>query len=293
MSTSGILPVMRVALCIAAACPADLPAKENAQIKHRFACVDNKLNQLILVDQFDPGGSWVTPIPKGSRDIQVLDDQRLLVSHGNGAREYEIATGKPLGWRITAYSGMQTARRLPDGNTLLLSAGGAIYELDPEGKEMRRAQIQAEKVHIRLARLLDGGHLLIGAVNPRAVLEVSSTGELIRSIPLDGKGYTVLGLDNGRVLAGTGSAVKIGELDKAGKVVSYVGGKDDHPGLGLDFCSGWDLLDNGNIVMANWLGHLKPGKEPHLVEFTRGNTVVWKWDDHETAKQITNVKILK
>ena len=293
MKTSEISAIVGFSICVAAMWPVDLVAEESAQIKHRFACVDNKLNQLLLVDQFDPGRSWATPVPKGSRDIQVLDDQRLLVSHGNGAREYDAATGKPLAWQVTGYSGIQTARRLANGNTLLLTARGAIYELDPDGKEVRKAQVQVERPNLRLVRLLDNGHLLIGAAGPRAVLEVSGQGELIRSLPLDGKGYTAVPMDNGHILAGTGEKVKIVEMVKTGKTVSYVGGKEDHPDLGLDFCSGWDLLHNGNVVMANWLGHVKPGKEPHLIEFAQGNKVVWKWDDHETAKQITNVKILK
>jgi hypothetical protein len=83
------------------------------------------------------------------------------------------------------------------------------------------------------------------------------------------------------------------ELNVAGEIVSFVGGKQEHPELGLDFCSGWDLLPCGNIVMANWLGHNKHGAGPHLIEFSRDNEVVWSWADHEVATQVTNVKMLK
>jgi len=76
------------------------------------------------------------------------------------------------------------------------------------------------------------------------------------------------------------------------KILSFVGGKKEHPQLGLDFCSGWDLLPNGNRVMANWLGHGKHGQGVHLAEFTARNRLVWQWADHHLAQQVTNVLVL-
>ena len=69
-----------------------------------------------------------------------------------------------------------------------------------------------------------------------------------------------------------------------------VGGRKNHEGL--QWFSGFHHLDSGNIVVANWLGHGKAGKGPHLVEFDKDNKLVWKWEDHQKAKQITNVLIL-
>ena len=44
--------------------------------------------------------------------------------------------------------------------------------------------------------------------------------------------------------------------------------------------------------MANWLGHGKQGKAPHLIEFSPNNKVVWTWANHKTARQVTNVLLL-
>jgi hypothetical protein len=135
---------------LAATLAAPTPAQEN--IRHRFLCVDNGKNQLLLVDQLHPDKSWSQPIPSGSRDIQIVAD---------------------------------------------------------------------------------------------------------------------------------------------GKVSWFVGGKKEHPGIGLDFFSGWDTLANGNIVVANWLGHGKQGKGCHLAEFTPDNKLVWTWQGHTLARQVTNVKMLE
>ncbi|MBT3198831.1 MAG: DUF1080 domain-containing protein [Phycisphaerales bacterium] len=57
----------------------------------------------------------------------------------------------------------------------------------------------------------------------------------------------------------------------------------------LDCFSGFDTLKNGNVVVANWLGHGNQGKGKHLIEFDKKNKVIWTWGDHKTAKVLTNV----
>ena len=54
-------------------------------IKHRFLAADESGHQLMLVDQFDPSKDWTIPL-KGNRDIQLLDEKRLLASFPGGYR---------------------------------------------------------------------------------------------------------------------------------------------------------------------------------------------------------------
>lgn len=264
----------------------------SAQIQHRWVCVDNGANKLAYVNQFDPSMNWVVTIPGNSRDMQVVDRNMLLVSHGNGAAEYSLADGKRGSWVVACYNGVQSARRLSNGHTLLCTAGGMLYEVDADGKELSRTQIDLKGLNLRLMRLLPNGNLLIGSAGPKAVLEAARDGRIIRNLPLPGKGYTAIQLEDGRIVAGTGEEARIITMDANGKQISVVGGKDTYPDLGLDFCSGWDLLPNGNLVMANWLGHGKQGTGPHLVEFNTENKLVWQWGDHKMMRQVTNVLIL-
>ncbi len=67
-----------------------------ADTKHRFLCIDNARNHLLCVDQYQPTTSWCVSIPPGSRDLQLLAGNRVLVSHGNGAAEYDLETGRKL-----------------------------------------------------------------------------------------------------------------------------------------------------------------------------------------------------
>ncbi len=262
--------------------------------EHRFLAIDNGRNRLLCVDQRQPAAGWNVSIPPGSRDLQVLDGNRVLVSHGNGAAEYDLGSGQRRTWVVDRYAQVSSAQRLADGRTLLGANGAAgvvVYELDRDGGELGQRRLDRLK-DLRLLRVLDNGHLLLTVSGPCRVLEIDGQGKIVWQAKLPDKGYKAERLPNGNTLASTGGAATVVELSPAGEPVSAVGGKQNHPRLGLDWLSGYDLLPNGNVVVANWLGHGKQGTGVHLVEFNRDNGVVWTWADHEQAATITNVLVL-
>ncbi len=292
---TGIIRKSATVACVVWLCGLAGAAEETTPIRHRFLCVDNAANRLVCVDEAAPSRGWSVAIPPGSRDLQRLGDQAVLVSHGNGAAEYELANGAKRAWVVDRYRDIQSARRLADGKTLLASVRGELFELDKDGREVGRVRIDQPGLNMRLMRVLDSGSLLIGAKSPSGVLEVTRQGKVVRRWALPGSGYTAEALGAERVLSSQGAEAKIVEMDAQGKVLKYVGGKADHPEAGLDFCSGWERLANGNIVMANWLGHLKGQAargRPHLVEFSPDNRIVWTWADHQAVRTATNVLIL-
>jgi len=276
---------------------ATTPTLRAGEVKHRFLAVDNgNPNQLLYIDQFAPEKSWSVKVPgPKSRDLQVLDNGRVLASHARGAAEYDLATGKCL-WSALTFQGIQTVQRLPNGNTLLGAngkGGGIVYEIDREGKEVNAPRLLKGLRDLRLLRVLPNGNLTLSTSGPYRAVEVDGDGKIVWSGKLASKGYKVLRLPDGRTVASAGGQASVVTFDKAGAIVATVGGKEKHPTLGLDFCSGFDCLANGNIVMANWLGHGKLGKGVHLAEFTPDNRVVWTWADHKAAKSITNVLVLE
>ena len=262
-------------------------------IKHQFVCIGNHKNVLVYVDQFHPESSWSVKLPNGSRDIQLISPNRLLVSHGNGASEYQLSDGKKLKWSVSGYKGIQSARRLANGKTVLLSIRGQLVTLDKEANELSSVQIKHKALDLRLMRMSAEGNWIIGSKNPRAVLEVHAEGDILKQTKIPGKGYTATKLSNGNYLASTGDECKVIEVTDDGSIVRFVGGKKEHPSLKLDFTSGWEQLDNGNIIMTNWLGHNKHNSASHLLEFDSNNKLVWQWADHQAVKQVTNLLIIK
>ncbi|MBK9757107.1 MAG: hypothetical protein IPO88_27145 [Nannocystis sp.] len=265
-------------------------ASTGAATPRRFLAVDNGKNQLLLVDP--GGGGWSVPIPGGARDLQLVDDDQVLLSHGAGALELALADGSE-GWSVGGFSGVQTARRLPGGNTLLGMQGNGevkFTEVDPGGALVQTLTVPG-MLELRLVRVLDDGHLLFTAILPNRVVEVDMTGAVVWEAPLPDKGYTAERLPGGDTLATAGEPCLVVRLSPAGDVVEQLGGEAMFPRVGLDWFSGFDLLADGNIVVANWLGHDAWGTGPHLVELTPDNQLVWQWEDFEAAMQITNVLV--
>jgi len=269
------------------------PLVRAADVTHKFLGVDNKANNLVYVDQTNTKNNWTTAIPGGSRDLQVIDGNKVLVSHGNGAGEYDLATGKKL-WAIDSFKGINSARRLGDGNTLLgghVKGGICIYTADRKGKTLDTLILKGLR-DLRLMRRLKNGNILLTVVGPCRVIEVDAKGKIVWQAKIPGKGYKAVRLPQGNTLVSTAGAVVIVELDADGKTVSSVGGRKEHPKLLLDCFSGFDTRANGNVVVANWLGHGNIGKGQHLIEFDRKNKVVWTWGDHKAAKAITNILLM-
>ena len=285
-------------------------------IKHVLYKVDNGLSNLIFLNQKDPSKSWTVSIPAGSRDLQLVANNKVLVSHGNGAAEYDRTTGVK-GWSISTYSGVSTAQRLANGNTMLgwsTAASGStpakvmFSEVNSAGTEVSRVTIN-NITTLRLARRLSNGHTLFtGDINNDLkfkVFEADANGTIVwEQLLYGGRGYVAYRLGNGKTLATMGPIGalwepgkddnKVLELSPTGAIVRFWGGMANHPNARLRKFSGFSVVPkNGNIVVANWLGDGNIGTGPHAVEFDANNKLVWSWEDHSAAQTITNLLVVE
>ena len=146
-----------------------------ADTKHRFLCIDNARTHLLCVDQQQPAAAWCVSIPPGSRDLQLLDGNRVLVSHGNGAAEYDLEKGRKLDWGVDRYAQVSSAQRLDDGRTILganATTGIVIYELNRDGRQLDERRLEGLK-DLRLLRLIANGNILLTVSAPCRVIEVT------------------------------------------------------------------------------------------------------------------------
>lgn len=203
-----------------------------AEVKHEFIAVDNGRNNLIYLNQLTDD-KWVTAIPGGSRDIQLLGDDKILVSHGNGCAEYYLSSGEKADWEVTEFSNVNTARRLPNGNTMLgaNTNGITFYEISPDKQEVAKIELPSEN-NLRLMRVYDGNVLFTSAAGGWRVKETNSDGEIVWEATLPEKGYKAIKLPNGNVLATSGEDARIVELDYDSKeIVWEAGGESNFEGL--------------------------------------------------------------
>ncbi len=267
----------------------------------RFACVDNGANRLLLVDPRAPSNGWSVAIPAGSRDLQRLDGGRLLVSHGNGCGIHDLRDGRSLR-RIDGFAGVQTARYLASRDEIVLGAAAKdaveFHFLVRDGEGYRRGGrvVRATGVDpsfLRLARFTPEGRVLFTSGNPHRVVEWDlEANREVWSAPLPGKGYVAIRRADGTTVASTGGAVSVVELARDGSVVKAWLGEACRKPMRLDWISGFEVLPDGHLIVANWLGHGAHGKGPHVVEVDAAGRAVWSWEDHAAAKQVTNLLVL-
>ncbi|MCM8535890.1 MAG: hypothetical protein NE334_08140 [Lentisphaeraceae bacterium] len=260
-------------------------------IKHSFIAVDNKRKQVLKVDQFDSKKNWQTKFDIKPRALQKLSNENLLVGLENGFALLDLQTGE-VKKRVTGYSGIQSVCRLKDGRTLLGQDGDILkfYLLDKDFKLERSFSVPGK--YLRLTDVTADNQLLFTSGEPWTGVCADLYGKIKWTVPLPEKGYRLYPLKNGNFLTSTGETAAVCEVAKDGKVVRVFGGEDIHPKSQLQWFSGFQTVSD-HVVAANWLGHGKKGKGPHLVEFNQKNELVWSWTDHKAAIQITNFLILK
>lgn len=266
------------------------------EIQHRFVGTDGEKSLLVHVDQLRPGRDWTVETPKGPRDLRLVGEKTLLISHRGGAAEYDLDSGKQT-WIVNGYKEVQAAIRLPDGHTLLAGLtekGATIHEVDREGKELGRVVVEGRRPVKNIQRLANG-HFLLTAGDParKVALETDAAGKVLWEAALPGPADDVDRLENGLTVVPTGSIGTALYLDPEGKTVATRRGKDVHPMLKIHWIAATQTLANGNLVVANWLGH-KPGLSgPHAIEFDAANRVVWSWEDSTRVQTLHNVLVIE
>lgn len=257
-----------------------------AEIKHEFVCVDNQHNQLVYVDQFT-GTSWKIPLPKGSRDLVLLDEKRVIVSHPDGAEIYRLKDGKSIR-RFEGFQKVCSVSPAEDGHFLLGSPEGFTV-IDSSGKIVRTVLSKAPVDHLRLARMLKNGNIIYCA--DYDIFEIDTDGEPVWTHKDTGKTYLALKLGKS-LLSTRGKEVQLVRVERDGTETIVAGGKENHPNANLAWFSGYAPLPDGNVVVANWRGHGFEGESKHLFEFDAENKIVWSWDNPD-VKGVTTVQVIR
>jgi hypothetical protein len=289
-------------------------------IKHDFLAVDEGLSNLMRVDENNPKSNWLVHIGKAHpRDLQLEGDDRLLISHDCGYSEYDIRTGQLLK-DVSIYHDVSSVRRLPGGHLLIVGVdfdlakknkgGGPLG--DPTGRHVIFEEFDANDHPVkriayvgdyaRLVRETAQGTYLCGCNT--LFREGDKNGHWIREIPVEGftHAWKAVRLPDGHTLmsAGYGTSLKHGstfmaEVDAGGKIVRKFGAATDVPaGVHPYFYATFQLLPNGDVVVANWqghgIGHNYSGVQ--ILEFDPKGAVVWEWSDRAFVSSVQAVLVL-
>jgi hypothetical protein len=249
--------------------------------KRRFLLRDEGLSQLAYINQADSSKNWYTPIPTG-RDIQLVGNGRVLIGIDNGYEEREIATGKKV-YELTSFPGTIAARRLSNGNTVLIGVnwqgkqGIVLVEVNANAS-VQRLITYAGFGYARLVRETVAGTFLITADD--TVFEGDMSGKIIWQAKIAGRekphAWQALRLANGQTVVSTGYAANIQVFAKDGTLANSITGPAE---VKPNFYAGLQILPNGNYVVINWEGHGKDHGSigTQLLEYTPQGKLAWSW----------------
>jgi hypothetical protein len=211
----------------------------------------------------------------------------VLIGTGSGYEEREIATGKKV-FELASFPGTIAARRLRNGHTLLTGAnwqgkkGIVLIEIDSSGN-IKNAVNYMGFDYVRLARETISGNFLITA--DKVVFEGNRSGTIIWQATISGilkpHAWQALRLADGKTVVSTGYSKNFQIFSAEGKLLDSISGPAEvHP----EFYSGFQVLANGNYVVANWQGHgPKFGAVgTQVLEYTPAGKLAWKWQQDAT-----------
>ena len=283
-----------IALAALVVCVTQAPARA-AEVKHRFLAVDESRHQLVYVDQFDSSKDWTLKLLIKHRDIQLVGGNVLLLSSLEGFHEYDLGDRRMVK-EVKGYPGTVSARRLPDGRTILVcnAPGVTLFELAADGKVLRKSPFDVPTT--RVVRLTPQGTILFGSAN--RVFEGDLDGKILKehTLPEGVWAYQTVRLPSGNWLVCGGYDPRLFEVDVQGKVVKTLGPRQagQEKALGLHLFAGFQVLKNGHIVVSNWSGHGPEDskKGVQIIEFDPQGKIVWKWHDPERAGSIDGLIVL-
>jgi hypothetical protein len=268
-------------------------------IQHEFIAIDEGRGNLLHVSERDSSRDWIVPIGQPQpRDLQLIGDHKILISHDLGFSEFDLATGRRVA-EFKSLTGVTAVRRQPDGHTLIAGVnlvgitGVVILELDAANREVHHAVFPGD--YVRLIRQTATGTYLMCCNT--MIREGSREGKYLREFPVDGflHAWKAVRRANGNLLVAAGYGAFMVELDPAGKMIRKFGGRESVPAeVHPFFAAMFQLLPNGNVVMANWQGHGDGhGREGiQLLEFNAAGEIVWSWSQTEQISSLQGVLVL-
>jgi len=252
-------------------------------------------------DLDDPGKSWT--YQGAGRDLQLIGHHRVLRSTPRGYVELDLAKHGAVITDVeiaSAPGGVESARRLPGGNTIVLgNTGDGIFVWEVDGKGIGVAGRQRLFAGIdkgRMLRLTEvGSFLFCSETHGKKLIhegdwsdELRTLFEIPGDVPADSMVKAVR-VAKDIITVSTGYAASLIRVDTAQKkVLQTIGGRamrDDSGKRPLSpfFFSGYQMFADGDFLVANWQGH-GLGHNPQgyqLLQFDRDGKIVWRFDQTE------------
>jgi arylsulfatase A-like enzyme len=271
-------------------------SKAAAANARSFICADTGLEKAMI---FDDTGRLVWDYSDVKCvDVSMLENGNILMCHESPKASWvrEVDRDKKTVWEYKVKGEAQSCQRLPNGNTLVgICTSRELVEVSPDNKIVARIKVQtnaknSHKVMRRVRKGSDDGLYYVAHHGEGVCRVYDADSNVVREIPhYPGFCYSATPLAEGRVLLTGKDLMKIVGPDD--EILWQIEPDDVADAKIASFC-GAHVLENGNIVVSNWLGHGMSGTGKPVVEITPEKTLAWSFGDVKQTDQVLGVQVL-
>ncbi len=264
-------------------------------IQHRLLLCDYP--QRIIEVSKDGKLVWEHQTPSAMVMCEALANGDILYAYGGsptGAQR--VNRDHKVVWNYVSSSQQVMAVAATTNGNVLLGEQGPCRALEVNGKgeivhavNLTTIEKEAHRQLRHLHQLADG-HILACHEMEGAVREYSPDGKVVWEYTGVPTVYEALRLKNGNTVISCGTQKRVIEVNHEKRIV-WEFGAADAPELNLTWITSLQQLENGNLIIGNFLRG-QEGKGVHAIEVTRNKKVVWTFANHQLAKTITEVRVL-
>lgn len=252
------------------------------KIKHRFVALDYMKGLLHYVDEYNQDANWSVPSGGMLQDMQLAGNGRLIVSLNDGWSFRKLSEGSECGQIKTDVSGISSLRLLPFGKVFAgvnAKEGIELVEFDECGNVLRHFDFHDFR-DLRQLRQTPQGSWLVTHHDGAIEVLLEDRPRILRqfTMPSVKYAYQALRKPDGNYLLSGGYSLSTFELTPEGKCIRRFSALQPE-GMVSYYYSGFQLLDNGHLVQANWNGHNDADYHEglKLFEFDPSGNEVWSW----------------
>jgi len=269
-------------------------------ISCRLLAIDEGRQQLSLIDTATDTFHWtldLSPYPL-ARDLQRLDDQRVLVGYDRGFFELDIASGRVLS-ACARWADVTAVHRRPDGSTLVTgwnldgTGGVNVLTLDRDGQLAATARRDGD--YVRLMRTTPAGTYLL-CTNDHILETAPDLTERRRfAAPGFEHAWKAERRADGTTLVAAGYGAFMAVFDNAGNVVRRFGDAAQVPAdVDPFFYASFEQLPNGHLLVANWQGHGPDNghKGRQLLEFDGNDQLIGTWSAPQRISSLQGILVV-
>jgi len=261
----------------------------------RFLAIDEGLQRLSLIDTRSGEFTWTLDLAAYplARDMQRLDDERVLVGYDEGYFELEWRSGQVLTdckrWKeVTAVTRRADGATLVTGMNLDGKGGVNVLTLDRAGQLIHSAHREGD--YVRLMRVTPQGTYLL-CTNDHIKETTPELVELRRfSAPGFEHAWKAERQQDATTLVSAGYGGFMAVFDADGRLSRRFSAADAAP----FFYASYAFLPDGQLLVANWQGHGPDngGKGPQLLRFDAMGELTGTWSSPERISSLQGLLLL-